>query len=150
MRLLYNPPMDETFSQDRTPVSLLRLLAAALYDFLLLFTLLFFASFLVVVPLEIHPGHELFGLYQAYLLGLAFIFYAGSWTHGGQTLGMRTWRFKVVNTDGSALGWKTALVRFTMAVISWIPLGLGYFWILFDAQSRSWHDIVSGTRLVRL
>ena len=142
--------MNETFSQARPPVSLLRRLAAILYDFLLLFTLLFIASFLVVVPLEIHPGHELFGLYQAYLLVLSFVFYAWCWTHGGQTLGMRTWRFKVVGADGSALGWKTALVRFAMAVVSWIPLGLGYFWVLFDAQSRSWHDIVSGTRLVRL
>lgn len=142
--------MDETFAPHRPPVSLPRLLAAALYDFLLLFTLLFFASFLVVVPLEIHPGHDLFGLYQGYLLVLSFVFYAWCWTHGGQTLGMRTWRFKVVGADGSALGWNTALVRFTVAIVSWIPLGLGYFWVLFDAQSRSWHDIVSRTRLVRL
>ena len=142
--------MNETLSQDSQPVSLLRHFAAILYDFLLLVTLLFFASFALVVPLGIHPGHDLFILYQGYLLVLSFVFYAWCWTHGGQTLGMRTWKFKVVDTDGSALGWGTALVRFAVALISWIPLGLGYFWVLFDAQSRSWHDIASGTRLVRL
>ena len=142
--------MDETLSRDWQPVSLARHLGAILYDFLLLLTFLFFASFVLVVPFEIHPGHDLFILYQGYLLVLSFVFYAWFWTHGGQTLGMRTWKFKVVGADGSALDWRMALVRFAVALVSWVPLGLGYFWILFDAQSRSWHDIASKTRLVRL
>ena len=142
--------MNETLLQDFQPVSLARHLAAILYDFLLLLTLLFFASFVLVVPTGIHPGHDLFILYQGYLLVLSFVFYGWCWTHGGQTLGMRTWKFKVVGADGSALDWRTALVRFAVALVSWIPLGLGYFWILFDTQSRSWHDIASKTRLVRL
>ena len=135
---------------DCRSVSLARLFAAILYDFLLLITFLFFASFVLVIPLKIHPEHSLFIVYQGYLLVLSFIFYAWCWTHGGQTLGMRAWKFKVVCTDGLQVSWSTAFVRFTVAMISWVPLGLGYFWTLFDAQSRTWHDIVSRTRLVRL
>ena len=142
--------MGEALSSDDHPVSLVRHFAAILYDFLLLFAFLYFASFAVVIPFKIHPGHSLFIVYQGYLLVLSFIFFAWCWTHGGQTLGMRSWKFKVVGTDGAQVSWKTALVRFTVAIISWLPLGLGYFWVLFDAQSRTWHDIVSKTRLVRL
>jgi uncharacterized RDD family membrane protein YckC len=27
----------------------------------------------------------------------------------------------------------------------WLPLGLGFLWILFDSRNRGWHDILSGT-----
>jgi len=27
----------------------------------------------------------------------------------------------------------------------WLPVGLGFFWILFDPRNRGWHDILSGT-----
>jgi uncharacterized RDD family membrane protein YckC len=32
--------------------------------------------------------------------------------------------------------------------LSWLPLGLGFFWVLFDRDRRAWHDRLSGTRLV--
>jgi uncharacterized RDD family membrane protein YckC len=35
-------------------------------------------------------------------------------------------------------------------LLSWLPLGLGYFWILFDREGRAWHDRLSRTRVVLL
>lgn len=136
-------------SSSKQFVSLPRRLAAIVYDALLLAALLVFASFIVVIPFKIHPEHPLFILYQAYLLVLSFIFYAWCWTHGGQTLGMKTWKFKVACVDGSRMSWKKALLRFAAAIVSWVPCGLGYIWSMFDPQSRAWHDIASGTRLTR-
>ncbi len=142
--------MNKDHSLSYQPVSLMRRLAAMLYDFLLLVTLLFFASFIIVIPLNIHPGHPLFIVYQGYLIMLSFIFYAWCWTHGGQTLGMKTWKFKITCVDGSAVSWEAALIRFMVAIVSWVPCGLGYLWAVFDSEYRAWHDMASGTRLTRI
>ena len=141
--------MSKDHSLNHQSVSLQRRLAAMLYDFLLLVTLLFFASFIIVIPFNIHPEHPLFILYQGYLFMLSFIFYAWCWTHGGQTLGMKTWKFRITCVDGSEVSWKTALIRFMVAIVSWMPCGLGYFWAVFDSNYRAWHDIASETRLIR-
>jgi uncharacterized RDD family membrane protein YckC len=54
----------------------------------------------------------------------------------------------VQNADGSrsACG---RLLRFVVSIASWL-CGAGFFWSLFDKQKRSWHDIYSDTRVVRI
>ncbi len=141
--------MNRGHPSSNRSVSLPRRLAAILYDALLLATLLFFASFVVVIPLKLHPEHHLFIAYQGYLFTLSFLFFAWSWTHGGQTLGMKAWKFRVTCLDGSGISWKSAFVRFVVAVVSWVPCGLGYIWAVFDPENRTWHDRASGTRLTR-
>lgn len=131
------------------PVTLLRRLGAILYDFLLLITVLFIASFLVVIPFNIKPENPFFFLYQVYIFIVAFIFFAWFWTHNGQTLGMRTWKIKVVTKDGNALTWGMCLIRYAVSIISWSAFGLGFFWSLLDKQNRTWHDIVSETKLIK-
>jgi uncharacterized RDD family membrane protein YckC len=41
-------------------------------------------------------------------------------------------------------------LRFAVALLSLAPAGLGFWWALFDAQGRSWHDIAAGTLVVRM
>ncbi|MEJ1377571.1 MAG: RDD family protein, partial [Candidatus Sedimenticola sp. (ex Thyasira tokunagai)] len=36
------------------------------------------------------------------------------------------------------------------AIISWLALGLGFLWLLVDRKNRTWHDRLSGTRLIML
>ena len=43
-----------------------------------------------------------------------------------------------------------AIVRLGAAILSWLPLGLGFIWVLFDSDRLTWHDRLSGTRLVLL
>ena len=130
-------------------VTLLRRFGAILYDFLLLITVLFIASFLVVIPFNIKPENPFFFLYQVYIFTVAFIFFAWFWTHNGQTLGMRTWKMKVVTEDGNAVTWGICLIRYAVSIISWMVFGLGFLWSLWDKQNRTWHDIASNTKLVR-
>ena len=130
--------------------SLLRRFGAIIYDFFLLITVLFIASFLVVIPTGITPEDRFFFLFQAYIFLIAFIFFAWFWIHGGQTLGMRTWKIKLVTEDSSKLTWGTAFIRFAIAILSWFVLGLGFFWSLWDKQHRTWHDIASKTILIRI
>ena len=41
-----------------------------------------------------------------------------------------------------------ATLRFFAAILSWLPLGLGFFWQLWDADRLTWHDRLSRTRIV--
>ncbi len=84
-----------------------------------------------------------------YLLIATFLFFGGIWTHGGQTIGMRAWRIRVVRRDGERLRWRDAAVRFLGAIVSWGALGLGFLWSLFDRDQLTWHDRWSDTELRR-
>ncbi|KXU35513.1 hypothetical protein AXE65_06290 [Ventosimonas gracilis] len=89
-------------------------------------------------------------LLSSLLLLVLFGFFAKFWTHNGQTLGMQVWGIRVQNIDGSAISLSQALLRFVIAIASWLCFGLGFFWALLDKQNRSWHDLYSGSVLVRL
>ncbi|MBF6648154.1 MULTISPECIES: RDD family protein [unclassified Methylobacter] len=125
----------------------LRRLAAIIYDLFLLLALLFFATALLL-PLnagEAFTSQQFF--YPVYLLVISFFFYAWFWTHGGQTLGLRTWKLKVLTFNGEPINWKQAFLRFLGAIISWAFFGLGFLWILIDKNRRGWHDYLSKTAL---
>jgi len=139
------------------PPGLLRRLAAILYDTLLVLGLLMLAVALVVIPYEQlsgtpfpneDTGHRL--ALQAYLLLVIGVFFSFFWVRGGQTLGMRAWRLRVLRADGQPLDWGDAWRRFGAACLSLAPLGLGLLWCLFDKDGLAWHDRLSGTRLVVL
>jgi uncharacterized RDD family membrane protein YckC len=127
---------------------LLRRVAAQIYDLLLLIALLFLATALLLAFTAgeaITAQHAL--IYRAYLLVISFFFYGWFWTHGGQTLGLRAWKIKVLTLDQKPINWNQALLRFTTAIISWSFFGLGFLWILIDKNRRSWHDHLSKTAL---
>lgn len=139
-------------SQAAVP-GLLRRLAAMFYDTLLLAAVLFVAAALALLingGETITQSHPLYPVYTGYMVIIGFLFFAWFWVHGGQTLGMRAWRFKVLRDDGLALTWADALKRFLFALLSLLPCGLGFIWSLFDADKRAWHDRLSHTRLVNL
>ena len=119
--------------------TLLRRLASIAYDLLVLPAVL-----LAQGRLQVYPGRALF---QGYLLWVAFVFFGGFWVHGGQTPGMRAWRLQLTNRDGTGISWKQARRRFAGALLSWLPAGLGYLWILIDREGLAWHDRISGTEL---
>jgi uncharacterized RDD family membrane protein YckC len=117
-------------------------LAIVAYDLLLLIALLFLATALLL-PFnagEAFTQEQIF--YPIYLLIVSFLFYGWFWTHGGQTLGLRAWKTKVLTVNQQPISWTQALVRFVTASAS---CGLGLLWILVDKQRRSWHDHLSKT-----
>lgn len=122
-------------------------MAAMFYDSLLLFAVLFAAT-AILLPLTggvaVTPDSH---WYQAYLLGVGALYFGWFWVHGGQTLGMRAWRLRLRAAAGGPAGWRGALVRYAAALLSWLPLGAGFLWALFDRDRRAWHDRLSGTVL---
>ncbi|MGZ8096325.1 MAG: RDD family protein [Methylosarcina sp.] len=124
-----------------------RRLAAIIYDLFLLLALLFAAT-LLILPLnhgEAFTSKQYW--YPVYLLTVSFLFYAWFWTHGGQTLGMRAWKIKVLTFDRKPISWNQSLFRFAFALTSLAPAGLGFFWILIDKNRWAWHDYLSHTAL---
>lgn len=122
-------------------------MAAQAYDLFLLLAVLFVAT-AIILPFnhgEAFASNQFF--YPAYLLLVSFIFYGWFWTHGGQTLGLRAWKIAVLTADREPLNWKQALMRFCTALLSWLPLGLGFLWVLIDKDNKSWHDHLSKTYL---
>jgi uncharacterized RDD family membrane protein YckC len=141
----------------RQAPSLLRRLGALLYDAVLLLGLLMLALLLLIVPYDLlaarpypHADPLYRSLLQAYLLAVIGGFYVYFWTHGGQTLGMRTWRFRMLREDGGPLTLGDAVRRLAWAALSLAPAGLGLWWCLFDQEGLAWHDRRSRTRPVML
>ena len=136
--------------KEKQPGLVIRLLAM-IYDGLLLFAVLMMATLPYILIIGGPPQSFVARLgLQLYLLTIIVSFFIWFWTHGGQTLGMRSWRLKLVAGNGGAINWSMALKRLVAALLSLLAAGLGYFWILIDPQKRAWHDILSNTQLIRL
>jgi len=121
--------------------------AAMFYDSLLLAAVLFLATLLLlpVVPGGVvEPGNI---PYMLYLAAVAWLYFAWHWTHGGQTLGMKAWRLRLRRREGGAPSIGDASLRFVFAILSWLPAGAGFLWVLFDRDGLALHDRLSGTAL---
>lgn len=140
--------------ENASSPGLLRRLAAICYDAVLVFGVLLLLWTLYYFGLSAGSGREDVGhspLAQLYwpLALLAMVgFHVWFWSHGGQTLGMKSWRVRVINEQGQDPNLQQALLRYLWAWVSAGALGLGFIWMLFDPQQRCWHDRLSGTRLV--
>lgn len=130
--------------------SLPRRLAAAGYDAIAVAALWFAATALVVGVVTrgqaVPPGNPLFMLYLA---AVAMIYFTWSWRAAGQTLGMRAWGIRVATLEGEPPGIGRLAARFVAALGSWVCLGLGFLWALTRRDRRTWHDLATGTVLVR-
>lgn len=106
------------------------------------------------------------------LVIVTWLFYGYFWTRAGQTLGMQTWRLRVVRADGYDLRWTDAITRCASACILPVVCGLigqlaygrpkavllslvlgflaNYLWMLWNGRHLTWHDQLSRTVVLRL
>ena len=139
---------------DLRPVGLARRAVAMFYDAILLFSLLFAVSIPIVVLYQKWTGKALYDqpahyLFTLFLYGVSFLYFGGFWVKTGQTPGMKIWGIRLVSTDSRPIDWLKALRRFIVAILAWLPMGLGYIWALSNRERASWHDLASHTRLQR-
>lgn len=144
------------------PAPLWRRLAAMFYDSLLVIALLMVttaiylgvaAAIMGTEELQTHldaGGMSRDPFYKTVLFLTTFFFFAYFWRRLGQTLGMQAWRVRIQNPDGTAITWTQCLLRFMVAIVSWLCLGLGYLWMLWDKDGLTWHDRYSESRVVQL
>ncbi len=144
------------------PVSLMKRLISTIYDLILLIAICFsvaailsvFTTFIFNDGNAITETHPYYLLNQFIMLSAILItgitFYVWFWTHGGQSLGMKTWMLLLVSDDGNPINKKQATIRALAAILSWSVFGLGFLWSFIDSKKRTWHDILSASHLVQL
>ena len=125
-----------------------RRLGAMAYDALLVMAILMAATLPFIALRRGEPVEAGEPAYQLVMLLVTWVFFTGFWTRSGRTLGMQSWRLQLETTEGGRPGVGAATLRFFAAILSWLPLGLGFWWQLVDPDGLAWHDRLSGTRLV--
>lgn len=128
---------------------LLRRVGAMMYDALLVIGLLWLAT----IPFIALRGGEAVQIgdntiYRIVLVLVVYGFYVGFWTRSGRTLGMQSWRLQLEDQGGGRPGFAACNIRFFAALLSLAPAGLGFWWQLWDKDHLTWHDRLSGTRIV--
>jgi uncharacterized RDD family membrane protein YckC len=141
--------MTDSIEPKRQYAGLFRRLFAIFYDCFLLTAILFIVS---AIATALNHGEAIQPRYRHYLFLVLFCFsylyFAWFWIHGGQSLGMKTWRIRIQTCDNSKIDWRTAAIRFISAIFSWGVFGLGFLWAFFDRDKRCWHDLISHTVLI--
>lgn len=128
--------------------SLSRRLASALYDLLLLAALVLVATFPFLAVFGDSTAGWRRHMLQAWVLAVAAGYFTWFWTHGGQTLPMKTWRLQLVRSDGAPISAWRALHRYLLALLGLLALGLGFLWALLDRDRQFLHDRLAGTAIV--
>lgn len=144
-------------------------MACWLYEGTLMFGVIFIAGYLFSALTQtrhaLNNRHEL----QAFIFVIAGIYFAWFWSKG-QTLAMKTWHIRVVDTAGRPIPQWRALLRYVLSWIWFLPplllmapfgltggeisvllIGWVAVWALlsrFQREGQFWHDVWAGTRLV--
>ncbi len=132
----------------KSNVSLLRRLGAISYDIILAFSLAFFivgAMLIAFFDKQAQTDLLMFGIF----LITVYFYFTWSWVKGRQTLGMKTWKFQIQQSNGDNITHKQAFVRFVLAALSFAVIGLGFIYQLINKDNLAWHDKHSNTYLIK-
>lgn len=118
------------------------------YEIMLLAAIMFVAGWSFLAVERLLPAVIARALLQLYLLAVTAAYFVYCWTHGGQTLPMKTWRIRVVAADGAAIDVRTGAKRYVFALAGAALCGAGFWWALFDRDGQFLHDRLAGTRQI--
>ena len=72
------------------------------------------------------------------------------WASRQATPGKLLMRLRVIDAEtGGTPPWPRLVARYFGYILSSIPLGLGYLWMLWDPRRQCWHDRIARTLVVR-
>jgi uncharacterized RDD family membrane protein YckC len=66
----------------------------------------------------------------------------------GQTVGKYIMGIRVVRLDGKHMTLVGSIIRWLGLIVSMLPLGLGFLWVLIDDRRQAWHDKLAHTCVV--
>jgi uncharacterized RDD family membrane protein YckC len=93
-----------------------------------------------------HP--EFRTAYQFYLFLVLGFYFSYFWHRSGQTVPMKTWRFRLVDRQGQLPSWPRAVLRYLLAWVC-LPSGASILWALLDREGQFLHDRLTGLHLIR-
>jgi uncharacterized RDD family membrane protein YckC len=134
-----------------------RRLAAMVYDFLLVVAVSIFYSAVTIALNVFITGHTEgqrieWGpfkplVFLGWILTVIF-FFCYFWRKSGQTLGMKTWRMKIINEENRYPTYSQGFIRCLIAPFSLLLLGVGYWWVFSNPERQTLHDQLSKTRTI--
>lgn len=156
---------------DGASPTLGRRLLSMTYEAMLLFAVVFVAGYLFDTLTQSRHALMLRHARQTWLFVVLGIYFVWFWTHGGQTLAMKTWRIRLVGPAAGSLTIGRAVARYLLLWIFAVPtLAMLYvadvqgwpavvalslallvppFYALLDRDGQFVHDRILGTRLVQ-
>ena len=178
-----SPASPAAASQPGAPAHTPRLrrrIASGLYEAVLLFAVMFVPAYLfsALTQFKGTPGSSLRYAFQLFIFIVIGIYFVWCWRHGGQTLPMKTWRFRLVGIDGAPPSAAQCWLRYTCAWIGPVSgllvykllitvsgfgttrfsyaafaasvpfLILNFIWAVADRDRQFLHDRLARTRLV--
>ncbi|MGL6111408.1 MAG: RDD family protein [Rubrivivax sp.] len=163
------PP--DTGAPLQTP-GLRRRLACFVYEGVLLFGVLMLAG--LVYGVLAQQRHALVGMHglQVFVFLVLGTYFSWFWSHGGQTVAMKTWHIRLLTKDGQPVPAARAALRYALSWLWFLPalawcyladvrsgavialaatIGvLGYAALSrLNPQRQYWHDLLCGTRLAQ-
>jgi len=136
-----------------------RRLAALLYDRFILLAISFLYGAAATLAGTLAGWHQTdyqpMFRHWAFTLGWVLVltaFYLWFWHKSGQTIGMRTWRLKLVTSDNHlhTPDWRLCALRAMVAPPAIALGGIGYWYKLIDGQARSLHDRLSKSHVIEV
>lgn len=149
--------------------ALKRRMACWMYEGMLAFGVVFIAGYLFGTLSQTRNAMDNRHALQAFLFVIFGIYFTWFWSRG-QTLAMKTWHIRVVDTAGQPLTQLRALGRYALSWLWFLPplMAVAPFnlpageigvilggwvavWALlsrFHPERQFWHDALAGTRLV--
>ena len=91
------------------------------YESMLLFGVVFIGAWLFSTLMQQRHALAMRNELQVWLFILLGFYFAWFWTHGGQTLAMKTWRIKLIRKDGATLSWQQAVMRYLLVWLWFLP-----------------------------
>jgi len=160
-----------TVGIELTAPGLWRRLACFLYEGVLLFGVVMIAGYLFSSLTQ--QRNAMLGRHalQAFLFVVLGVYFIWFWSRGGQTVAMKAWHVRLVDTGGAPVTQPRALARYLLSWLWFLPAlatvwaagihdggaittivlagVLGYALLArLHPQHQFWHDVVCGTRLV--
>lgn len=139
------------------PSPVWRRIAALVYDTLILLALSFLygATITTIAVQQGSTPQEYQPMFQTPLFLMGWVlcllsFYCWFWHKSGQTLGMRTWRLKLIQDKKSAQTptWGQCLLRSLISPPAILLFGLGYWYSLINKDKNSLQDKLTKTRVI--
>ena len=137
--------------QTNKKVSLLRIVAATVYESILMLGVWFLVGSLAlgikfVFTGEVSSLHPVTGM--SIVILSTWLYFALFWIYGGKTLGMSSWKLRIVSQDGDQITLIQTIIRFLSNIITISLAGIPLFFRRINKNNRSLSDLLSKTSII--
>ncbi len=137
--------------QTNTKVSLVRIIASTIYDSLLMLGVWFLVGSIALgikflFTQEISSLNPIIGM--SLVIFSTWIYFAMFWIYGGKTLGMSSWKLRIVSENGKPITLFQTVIRFFVNTLTLSLAGIPLFLRRLNKENKSLSDYLSKTKIV--